>query len=206
MKEESEQLGDMEEKLEEIEEEIEEKKTEFTEAASALVEAEKTLESAKQTVADGTRKLAEKSTSVLETILELASAKAAAGVREEAVSSNAAKPAEPVEAKPVASVPRETLEKELQELRSRLSKLESIIQQNYQEATQTREVVEKANQVASTVPKVVAERAKAEDEKESEMKRALSEKERHEAEVAAQRMRIEELRKKYLEMLPKKEG
>ena len=209
VKEESEQLGDLEEKLEGIKEQVAEKKTEYEKASSALAEAEKTLASARKTVADGTQKLAENTTTVLETILELASAKAAAGIREGAAGKATAEPAKadkPAEGKPAAEATRETLEKELQDLRSRLASLESIIQKNYQEATQTRQVVEKATQVASTAPKTVAERAKAEDAIESEMKKALTEKEKHEAEVAAQRQRIEELRKKYLEMLPKKEG
>ena len=106
----------------------------------------------------------------------------------------------------LAEKPREEIEKELLSLRDRLAKLEGVVQKSYQEADQTRKVVAEASTVAAATPKVISERSKIEDAKEAEARRALEEKQRHEAAVAAQKKKIEELRQKYLSLIPKKEA
>ena len=88
VRDESEALGGMEEDLGDMTENVEEKAEKHQKAEAELVAAQKTLETAKKTVESGQQKLAEKTTSVLETVLKLATAKAAAGLREEVVEGN----------------------------------------------------------------------------------------------------------------------
>lgn len=87
VRDESTALGGMEEDLGDMADEVEEKSAVHQKAEAELVAAQKTLADAKTTVETGNQQLAEKTTSVLETVLKLATARAAAGLREEAVES-----------------------------------------------------------------------------------------------------------------------
>lgn len=238
--EESESLGGMEEKLDGMEEEVTEKTEEHKKAEAELVAAQKTLDQAKKTVETGNKELADKTTSVLETVLKLAAAKAAAGLRKEVVEEKVveeggiptdvepdpaatlvlleptedaeteaiAEEVDPVEVAAVETIgskPREEIEQELASLQNKLSELQSFIESSYQEASKTRQTIAKASEVAKQTPAVVAERSELEAQREAAAMKALEEKKAHEAAIAAQRQRIEELRKKYETTNPKRD-
>ncbi len=93
---------------------------------------------------------------------------------------------------------------EVLSLRKRLSGIEQFLSTTYTEADRTKETVEKANQVAKTTPKVIAERSTAEQEAARELAEAEAERKRQEYALVAQQKRIEELRAKYLETLPER--
>jgi chromosome segregation ATPase len=182
VKKESDALGDMEEKLGDMEEKVAAVSEEHKKAAAALTEAQTALTNAQKTVTEGKKALATRTSSIMETVLQLAAAKAAAGIK----GGDAAAVNDP-------------------ELQAKLAQLEALIAKSYQEADATRKAVAQATEVAAKTPPLVAERTKIEDVKESEAKAALAEKQAHEAAVAAQKKKIEELRQKYLSLAPKKE-
>lgn len=118
-----------------------------------------------------------------------------------------------VEEKKVEKVAVETLAakspddiaKEIESLRQRLVDLEGFLKTSYVEADKTKETVVKASEVAAKTPDVIANRSKEEQAAAKALMDAEAERKRQEAALADQKALIDELKKKYLGSLPKRE-
>ncbi len=99
----------------------------------------------------------------------------------------------------------EEINGEVSQLKLRLNELEEYLESTYSEANKTKSSVVAADQVARETPKVIADRAMAEEEAARELAEAEAERKRQEQALAEQTKRIEELRAKYLATLPKRE-
>ncbi len=179
------------EALEQMEMELESAKQTATDALAAhqaaekdLADAKATLQKAQKTIEDNEKALASKTTEVLETALKLAQEKAA-----KADQANA-----------------DSISGQVAAMEERLGKLQSFIQQAYKEAADREKAIAEASEVAKTTPAVINERSKTEDQKEADRKKAEEVLKKHEAELAAQQKKIEELKAQYLAMLPKQES
>lgn len=206
----SDKLDDMTEELDDMMEEVADSTAENKKASASLSAAKKTLNEARMTIEKGRKTLAEKSTSVLETALQLAAAKAlvAASTTKAATAPKPgngqasakanAKPGNTANAKSP-----EAMKSELASLQDRLAKLEGFIQGAYADVGKTQKQIDAASAVASKAPALIAEKSKQQASTDSALKTALAEKEAQAAKIAAQQKTIEELRAKYLKMVPK---
>ena len=95
------------------------------------------------------------------------------------------------------------MKSELTALQDRLAKLEGFIKGAYADVGKTQKEIDKASTVVAKTPAVISERAKQQMAADSSLKKALAEKNAQAAKIAAQQKTIEELRAKYLSMLPK---
>ncbi len=112
---------------------------------------------------------------------------------------------ETVAAEALAYKSREEIDQEVEALRKRLVEIENLLAISYSEADKTKETVVKADKVAMEAPKVIAERTKAEQEAARLLAEAEAERKLQETALAEQQKHIEELRKKYLATVPKRE-
>ncbi len=230
---ESENLDDMKFDLEDMKEGEVVAKQEVTEATKARTEAESTLASAKKTVVDGTMQLKEKSSSVLERALKLVASRAVAELREEAIQKQPAQDSltlasntttelpfndtvedgmeeeeekiEIVAARTLSYKTPDEINAEVDNLKKRLIELEQFLATTYQEADKTKTTVEMASKVARETPKLIAERTEAEKQAAKELADAEAERKRQEQILVEQAKKIEELKKKYLATLPKRD-
>ena len=105
----------------------------------------------------------------------------------------------------LAEKSREEIESEIVALRARLQSLEGVIRESYTKADKTKETVMKASDVAAKTPGVIAERTKVETMKGQEKTQAENEKVAQEKAVTDQTSKVETLKKKYIESVPKRE-
>jgi len=205
----SDKLDDMGEELDDMMEEVAGTTEENKKASASLTAAKQTLEEARMTIEKGRKTLAEKSTSVLETALQLAAAKAMAAATKTSDGAVAAETdGDPAKADANAGSDgksSETMKNELVALQDRLAKLEGFIKNAYSEAGKTQQEIAKANDIAEKTPALVAERSKQQAAADAALKKALAEKDAQAAKIAAQQKTIEELRAKYLNMVPKEQ-
>ncbi len=97
------------------------------------------------------------------------------------------------------------ISKEIEALRKRLTDLEGFLKTSYVEADKTKETVEMASDVAAKTPSVIADRSKTEQAAAKALADAEAERKRQEAALTGQQKLIQELKKKYLESIPKRE-
>lgn len=229
---ESEELEGMSSELEGMKENEGEARKEAETASTARADAEKVLSTAEKTVAEGSRKLEETSSTVLDRALQLVSNRAIAQLREQAINeaeeiaptSNAyltlgsmtttdealeeqenQKAVETAAAETLAHKTPEEIASEVEDLRNRLTELQTFLESDYTEADKMKQTVNQASKVARDTPKVIAERTDAEKKAIEELAEAEAERIRQEQALAEQKKMIEELRAKYLAILPKRE-
>ena len=207
-------LDDMTEELDDMMEEVADSTEENKKASASLTAAKKTLNDAKMTIEKGRKTLAKQSTSVLETALQLAAAKALAAAartsenaalakkkvgNDKAITKTKGKPGNTKAGKSPGA-----MKSELAALNARLAKLEGFLKGAYADVSKTQKEINKASTVATKTPAVINERTKQQAATDTALKKALSEKDAQAQKIAAQQKTIDELRAKYLQMLPKK--
>ncbi|MCF6313882.1 MAG: hypothetical protein L3J39_15660 [Verrucomicrobiales bacterium] len=199
----SDKLDDMTEELDDMMEEVAESTEDSRKASSSLMAVKKTLSEAKLTIEKGRKTLVEKSSAVLETALKLAATKAmvaAASSKKQNPGKVGNQQTDPEKAKTASP---DAMKSDLSDLQARLAKLEGMIKGAYADAGKTQKQIDQASAVVAKTPSLISERAQQQAAADAALKKALAEKEAQAAKIAAQQKTIEELRAKYLKMLPK---
>ncbi|MFK5924063.1 MAG: hypothetical protein QM496_17945 [Verrucomicrobiota bacterium] len=203
----SDKLDDMTEELDDMMEEVADTTQQSKKSSDSLMAVKKTYDQARMTIEKGRKTLAEKSSTVLETALKLAAAKAmvaAASPKNTKVGNQPSdSKAKPQPGNQAAAKSPAIAKSELDALQQRLAKLEGFIKNAYADVGKTQKEIDKASEVTAKTPALISERTKQQAAADAALKKALTEKDAQAAKIATQQKTIEELRAKYLKMVPK---